>query len=183
MTERVLILIDGGNTYRALYKASFGTAAPLQKGDKFDYTAFATYLANKRSVTAIKYYIGIVRNTDHTSKSELMVKQQQKFLQILTNQGITIERGRIVYDNIPREKGVDVKIAIDLVIGAMRDEYDTVIVVSSDTDLLPAIKFSMSIGKKVEYVGFSNQFSTALLNESSEKRVFGKQDLTNFVTL
>ena len=39
--------------------------------------------------------------------------KQQKFLAALENDGFLIERGKIVYDPEIREKGVDVKIAID----------------------------------------------------------------------
>lgn len=39
----------------------------------------------------------------------------------------------------PREKGVDVKLAIDLTMGAVQREYDCAVVFSADTDLVPAI--------------------------------------------
>lgn len=43
-----------------------------------------------------------------------------------------------------------------MVIGAADDIYDTAIVVSSDTDLVPALKYVKYKGKKIEYVGFSH---------------------------
>jgi uncharacterized LabA/DUF88 family protein len=55
-----------------------------------------------------------------------------------------------------REKGIDVKLVTDLFIGAIDDKYDTAIVVSSDTDLVPAIdSVRHRLKRKVEYVGFS----------------------------
>jgi uncharacterized LabA/DUF88 family protein len=39
-----------------------------------------------------------------------------------------------------QEKGIDVALAIDVVAMALRKEYDAAIVVSSDTDLMPAIE-------------------------------------------
>jgi hypothetical protein len=39
-----------------------------------------------------------------------------------------------------QEKGIDVALAIDVVAMALREEYDAAIVVSSDTDLMPAIE-------------------------------------------
>lgn len=38
-----------------------------------------------------------------------------------------------------REKGIDVKLATDLIVGAIDNRYDSAIVVSSDADLVPAI--------------------------------------------
>ena len=40
----------------------------------------------------------------------------------------------------PREKGVDVAIATDIVSLALRDECDVIVVASADTDLRPAIE-------------------------------------------
>jgi uncharacterized LabA/DUF88 family protein len=49
-----------------------------------------------------------------------------------------------------REKGIDVLLALDLVLGAVRDEYDVGILFSSDTDLVPAIDEALACGKRVE---------------------------------
>ena len=40
----------------------------------------------------------------------------------------------------PREKGVDVKLAIDLVRGSLEGSYDVAVLFSRDTDLLPAVE-------------------------------------------
>jgi len=68
-----------------------------------------------------------------------------------------------------------------LVSGAYEDLYDTAIVISSDTDLIPAIKYVINAkGKKVEYIGFSNNPSFGLLKESTDRRLFSKTDLIEF---
>jgi uncharacterized LabA/DUF88 family protein len=51
-------------------------------------------------------------------------------------QGAPIER--------PREKGVDVWLAIDLVEMAIRHTVDRAIVVSTDTDLVPALELAVA---------------------------------------
>ena len=43
-------------------------------------------------------------------------------------------------DSAAQEKGIDVALAVDVVAMAIRKEYDAAIVVSSDTDLMPAIE-------------------------------------------
>lgn len=161
MDERVAIFIDGGNFYRFLRESG------LPKGRRFSYPAFIEFLLRGRTLSSKSYYIGIVRNHDHTTKSQQMVESQQKILSNLEVQGFVIRRGRIVYDHKIREKGVDVQIAIDLIVGAIENSYDTAVVVSSDTDLVPAIKYVRSRGKKVEYVGFSIRPSLGMTRESS----------------
>lgn len=49
-----------------------------------------------------------------------------------------------------REKGIDVLIALSIVLGAVRDEYDTGILCSADTDLIPAIEEARRLGKHFE---------------------------------
>jgi uncharacterized LabA/DUF88 family protein len=186
--ERVKIYIDGGNTYKALFKecknsrdnSTIDSIVPKKK--KFNFNEFASFLISPmRNLCGKSYYVGIVRNYNQTEKSEKMVRGQQKFLAALELEGFVIERGKIVYDHKIREKGVDVKIAIDLVIDGIEDKYDTAIIVSSDTDLIPAIKYIRSKGKKVEYVGFSNFVSFGMIKECDDQRILGVTELQSFI--
>jgi len=185
--EKVKVYIDGGNTYKALFKdwinPKDNSVVPrvVPKGKKFDFKGFAEFLASKRILVGKGYYVGIVRNYNHTKKSADMVISQQKFLAGLENDEFIIERGKIVYDHEIREKGVDVKIAIDVVIDGIEDKYDTAIIVSSDTDLIPAIKYVQSKGKNVEYIGFSNHTSVGLIKDCDHQRVFSSDDLQQFI--
>lgn len=49
-----------------------------------------------------------------------------------------------------REKGIDVLIALDLVLGAINNEYDIAVLMSGDSDLEPAIDEVLRAGKYVE---------------------------------
>ncbi len=185
--ERVKIYINGGNTYKALFADSINlkdkSLIPriIPKGKKFSFKNFSDFLSSERNLCDKGYYVGIVRNYNQTQKSSEMVIKQQKFLAALENDGFIIERGKIVYDHQIREKGVDVKIAIDVVIDGIENKYDTAIIVSSDTDLIPAIKYVQSKGKKVEYVGFSNHTSLGLIKECDAQRVLGNAELQTFI--
>lgn len=48
------------------------------------------------------------------------------------------------------EKGVDVLMALHIALGARDDLYDTAVVLSADTDLLPAIEEAVRVGKTIE---------------------------------
>ena len=129
-----------------------------------------------------RYYVGIVRNHDNSEKGDLLVRKQQQFLETLRSDGFEIKAGKIMYDGGRiREKGVDVKLAIDLVIGAVDNLYDVAVVISSDTDLIPAVKYVLSgKKKKVEYIGFAGAPSLGMIRECSFQRLFGKEDLAPF---
>lgn len=53
-----------------------------------------------------------------------------------------------------QEKGIDVLLAVDMVKGALRDSYDVAVLVSADTDLLPAVEAVLDDGKRVEVVSW-----------------------------
>lgn len=175
--ENIAVYIDGGNTYRRLKELGIP-----EKLARMDYSAFIEHLVGDRELVSKRYYVGIVRNVDGSEKAEKMVKNQQKFLDNLKAEGFEVKHGKIMYDdgNI-REKGVDVKLALDLVVGAVDDIYDTAIVISSDTDLIPAIKYVCKAKKKnVEYIGFGSNPSIGMIKESSVPRVFSNTDMIKF---
>jgi len=78
------------------------------------------------------------------------------------------------------EKGADVQIAVDLLIGAYENLYDTAILVSSDTDLIPALAKARSMKKKIEYIGFSHKPSYGLITHSDIRRLLTKEDIEQF---
>ena len=91
-----------------------------------------------------------------------------------------------------REKGIDVKLATDLIVGAIDNQYDTAIIVSSDSDLIPAIDWVRHRNKKkVEYIGFSipNDNSSdnstkpliSLIKKTDTQRILIESDLTPFI--
>lgn len=175
--EVVAVYIDGGNLYKRL--KSLGIP---QQSNRFNYSAFVKYLVGNRNLISKRYYVGTVKNVDGSEKAEKMVRSQQKFLDSIQKEGFEIKRGKIMYDggNI-REKGVGVKLSLDLVIGAVDNLYDTAIVISSDTDLIPAIKYARKAkNKDIEYIGFGASPSLGMIKESSIPRVFSNTDLFKF---
>lgn len=64
-----------------------------------------------------------------------------------------------------QEKGVDVGVAVSIVEDALKDQVDRIILVSSDTDLIPAVLCAKRASKEVVYVGFSERLTRALVDE------------------
>ena len=176
--ERVSLYIDGGNFYHLVLKK-----LGLKEAD-FDFEGFAQFLANGRLLEerCKRYYIGTVREKEGDIKSkDAMSLQNSLFTRLISTKWevktskLRERREKLVIDRRveghekmwkvginevnfvrQREKGIDVKIVTDLFIGAIDNKYDTAIIVSSDTDLVPAIdSIRLRLKKKVEYVGFS----------------------------
>ncbi len=176
--ERVAVYIDGSNFYGYLKDKEIA----FPKGIKFDYKEFVDFLVgDKRGLISKRYYTGVFRNTDGADKSKSLVRGQQKFFSNLQNDGFTIKRGRIMpVGKVYKEKGTDVKIAVDLIVGAVDDLYDTAILVSSDTDLIPALIYVKYKGKKIEYVGFAHAPSLGIQKYADLSRLLLSQDIEKF---
>ncbi len=157
--EKVAVYIDGNNFYGYLKDKAIN----FPKDTRFNYSKFVQWLVGDRDCVSKRYYVGIARNFDNSEKSKQIIRGQQKFLQSLMNEGFTVKPGRVMYDGGKiREKGTDVKMAVDLIIGAIEDKYDTAMLVSSDTDLIPAVQYIKYRKKKLEYVGFSHSPSLGM---------------------
>lgn len=175
--ERVVIYIDGSNFYHYLKDEEIS----FPKGKKFDFKSFANFLIGERECVSKRYYTGVFRNTNDSPKSKELVMGQQKFLSRIEKDGFVVKRGRIMYDSgKTREKGTDVKIAVDLIIGAIDDLYDTAILISSDTDLIPALQYMRYKKKNLEYVGFSHAPSFGIQKYANFSRLLLPADIEKF---
>lgn len=176
--ERVIIFLDGSNFYHRLKDEELGFKQLLD----FNYKGFAEWLAHDRTIIDCIYYVGLVRKETGNLKSEELVKDQQKLFANLQKQGWLVKIGYMMkHDKDYKEKGVDVKLAVDILDMAYQDKYDTAIVVSSDTDLIPAIIRTKELGKIVEYIGFSHRPSFAMQRYSKLSRLLGKVELEQFL--
>lgn len=175
--ERVAVFIDGSNLHYKLKDLGIHNLPYFQYGN------FSFWLSKARDLVSKKYYIGVVRaNNDDVKGQKLRKNQIRLFNHLASKQcGFFVERGYIMKnDGVYHEKGVDVKMAVDLVVGAYEDLYDTAILISSDTDLIPAIEKVKALGKSVEYVGFSHKPSLGLISRSTESRLLSKDELKQF---
>jgi uncharacterized LabA/DUF88 family protein len=174
---KVFIAIDGGNFYHKLRSKEVGLRNLLE----FDYREFIKWLAKKNKVVDCCYYVGQIREEAGNTKSRNLKRDQDKLFTKLKKQGIRVQTGYILKSkNQYREKGVDVHIAVDVCMKAVRNEYDRLILVSSDTDLIPAIKEVKTLKKYVEYVGFDFSPSFAMIRFSDSRTLLKKEDLSLF---
>lgn len=175
--QRVFIIIDGSNFYHRLKEARVGLHNLLD----FDYTALAHFLSGKRKVARKAYYIGLVRANPKDKKAVKMMANQHRLLTKLKKEKWSLFYGDLLKSKGKyHEKGVDVKIAVDLIVGAYENEYDTAILASSDTDLLPAIDKVKELGKEIEYIGFGHKPSFGLQAHATLSHLLIRDELLPF---
>lgn len=169
------MLIDGSNFYFKLKDLG------LHNLLDFDFSAFSKMLVGENKLVGATYYVGKIR-TDGTEKTKRLFDNQQRLLGHLLKHKYRYSLGYLLKsDGKFHEKGVDVNIAVDMLVATYENICDRIILVSSDTDLIPAINKSRDKGKLVEYIGFSHQPSVAMVANCTQSRLLRKEDLISFV--
>jgi len=178
--SNVAIFVDGSNLYHSLRKV-LGTQPRLLD---FDYRAFTdACVPRDYSIISRSYYIGVVRRPSNQITQSVSHAQSILFNWLRSSgQRFILREGDLRYRNgVFREKGVDVLLAIDLVIGALRDEFDSAVLISSDSDLIPAVEFVRSLGKQVFYVAFDGRRTIGLSKKASKTIIWTKASLIPFL--
>ena len=155
MPERVAVFIDGSNLYHSL-KQRFGKAS-------VDFEKLCAKLVTGRALFRIYYYNAPL---DQTKEPDRYRDQQKFFASLRSVPYLELRRGRLVYRNWPSEppyeKGIDVKLATDMLVHGFRGNYDTVVLVSGDNDFSDALQAVKDMGKHVEVALFGERASQQL---------------------
>ena len=171
------MFIDGSNFYRKLKDLG------IKNTSKFDYLGFTKSVIKTDDLVYIGYYVGQVRKEKDNEKSQHLYGNQQKLFTHLESSvpSLQIVRGHIQnFNGTYKEKGVDVRLALDIYKLANKNIYDKAILISSDSDLIPAIRMVQEEGKEIEYIGFSHKSSIALIKECKSKRLLMLDDVKPF---
>jgi uncharacterized LabA/DUF88 family protein len=179
--RKVAVFIDGSNFYfkmRSLIPA---------KTDFISYRyrdLIRQLLNDDEQLGYIGYYVGVVRDTKRTSNHEKaleLIQNQQRLFEQLRHQQIHLVKGYLLErDGKFFEKGVDVRLALDIVTMAQDRKYDVGYVVSSDTDLIPALQAAQARKREVVHVGFEHQPSLALMRCANRSRIIGRREAERF---
>ncbi len=116
-------------------------------------------------------------------KSEELIKFQRKLRNNLVNQGYefiiagNVRAQKVNNKVVFREKGVDVKIAVDLVSFSCKKELKTAIICSSDSDLQPAIAELKQRGVEVVYIGFETNPNKGLTFTTNRTILFRNPEI------
>ena len=158
--SRVCVFIDGSNLYFALKRNN--------KMTRVDYYQFSLALAGDRRKLVRTFYYNAVFDATHFSDK---AKSQQSFFDSLDRTPyLELRLGRIIQNREGHrmEKGVDVRMAADMVYYAARDFYDTAIVVTEDQDFSPAMGLVKDLGKHVELAIFPDAQSREMIRTADK---------------
>jgi uncharacterized LabA/DUF88 family protein len=139
--KRIMFFIDGFNVYHAL-----DANKKYHKYKWLDYSALAKcFVTSKDKIVDILYFSAYA-DWDPGKKA-----RHQLLIRALRMRGVKIVYGKFKMRDkkcrlcsrtykIPEEKRTDVNIAVKLFQAATNDDFDTAILVTADSDLIPAIE-------------------------------------------
>ncbi len=141
-----IVFFDGQNIYRGALSA-WRTATSdtyVYTWPSYDVEKLGTTVASKtagRTITQIRFYTGVPTPKQNSHWNRFWVEK----LKYLESRGVEVYKGRISTHN--HEKGVDVKLAIDLIRLTYEKQYEVAIILSQDRDFEPAISLAKKIAK------------------------------------
>lgn len=166
---KTLLLVDGEN-FKGKVKYVF-EQAEKEKPVWYEYDfkgLFNKVLTGITIDTIIFYFARIKEHPERKEKSKQLIEEQRLLKTHLENQGFTVilsgrVRGQYETDIngkttlVFKEKGVDVKIAVDMISMSCDKKAKHIILASSDSDLQPAIQEIRKRNTDCTYLGFEVQ--------------------------
>lgn len=183
---RRIVLIDGENlVYGLRYLLGVdGHMADRSAVDGFNFRGMLEEILEDNTPTEILWFGARLRIYDESEdiriKSESAVRKQSYFVNDIQKQKIAFikvgylrarevecDQGHLSWKLT--EKGVDVGLAVRIVAEANSDTE--VVVVSADTDLLPAYRAATKLGAKLIHIGYEHRPIASLSRSASATRI------------
>jgi uncharacterized LabA/DUF88 family protein len=161
---------------------------------KFKISHLTTVISKQIKIDQTLFYAAkLHKYTESKSlerKSSVLIESQRRLKRYLTNdKALFITSGHVRLQNyIParngqrekvlfKEKGVDVRLAIDIMADVCDRKVGTVFLVSSDSDMIPVVREAQKRGAKVVYVGFATQPNKGLTATCDKAILFRDEEI------
>lgn len=161
--SQCILFIDGENFLHKLEAVLKEEGIDKNKTDLSSIDLNKLFTEPLKGFTILRKIIYVSRLHFHPEtrkKSEELIKFQRKLRNNLVNQGYefviagNVRAQKVGNQIVFREKGVDVKIGVDMVSFSCNKKLETAILCSSDSDLQPAVEELKKRGVEVVYLGF-----------------------------
>jgi hypothetical protein len=190
----MIVYLDGENVVHQLMDVLRHSGRLKSREDllKVNVVELIKQLVGSREIK-IKYYTTTVEvvttDEDLEKRSQEIVDWTAMWVSHLQGQGIEIVRagklrardGLICkncghQETVFREKGVDVRIAVDLVVDSEHDK--NLVIWSSDADLAPAVEVVKSRGARVKILAHKDSLTWGLARPAGEWQTYTDRQLT-----
>jgi uncharacterized LabA/DUF88 family protein len=179
--KRAIAFIDGQNLFKAAEEA-FDVEYP-----NFDPTLLSLHICELHgwNLREVRFYTGsppIDRDPFwHTFWAKKLAQMGKQGVVVFNRQlryqkrEIRFGHGGSIEAEIPVEKGIDVRIAIDVIRSALRDTFDVAVLFSQDQDLSEAVDEVKLIGTEHDrWIQVASAFPTSPKRQKSASRGINK---------
>ena len=182
-----VLYIDGQNFINRIRSILRRRGVQTPDLTQFDFWGFLNRVFKDEQVDlAVCYFAKLHADKETEEKSKELLEREEKLKVALEGQGFKYliagsvrRRGR--GDELSfQEKGVDVSIAVDIVMDVVTRGVKTVLLASSDSDLQPAVKAAKEHGAKVWYVGFAGRPNRGLMLTADRYVLISNDDVAAF---
>ena len=181
MPDRVVVSVDAENTRMGARDAFFPDGTHFTDG-QFDPLAIGDLLVQRapggfdRELMQVRMYLGRPDARKHPKNYRAHMSQ----CAACESAGVHVAWRPLRYPpdfpaSKPQEKGIDVQLAVDLVTHAVSRYFDIAIVVSTDTDLRPALEWvalRTSPGPRVELAAWKSPTSNRRIHVEAPRRIW-----------
>lgn len=155
-------------------------------------------LALAETPDQISYFTSRVKQPHFDVPQELIDRiegireRSRRWIAILTNQGIRVvkagylkvrESSKCIHCGkktlILQEKGVDVRLATEVVLAAAVENVRHIVVLSSDADMIPALESARQSGATVTYLSFAEELNSAIAAVSSQTLTYSRKNIVD----
>lgn len=163
---QTILFIDGENFVKKIRTVFETEEKSRPRLNVYDFQGLLDKVLKDIKIDKVIFYFAHLKeHPDTKEKSKQLIEEQRLLKSHLQNQGFEVVlfgrvRGQVEEDArgkkslVFKEKGVDVKIAVDMVVSACDSKLKTAIIGSSDSDLQPAIAELRKRGTERIYLGF-----------------------------
>jgi len=184
------LFVDGENFLKYVEDALIQSGVPKNKIDttQIDISSLVSIAFPHVRIAKRLFYAARLKVFEETKEKSLELIRKQRILKTnLEKQGFEfIISGNVRPQKIVRngkqklvfkEKGVDVRIAVDMVSLSCDKVIDTAILCSSDSDLQPAVKEIKKRGVNVIYLGFETSPNKGLTFTTNKTVLFRNHEI------
>jgi len=190
--SQVMLFIDGENFLHKIEEIlkNEKTDAHNLLGIRVDIGKLIASALPALDINQVKFYAAKLHFYEQTAKkSKKLIAAQRKLRNLLVNQGVEfILAGNVRAQKVGtksgarfifREKGVDVRLAVDMVALACDKKLKTAVLCSSDSDLQPAVSELKRRGVEVVYLGFEAKPNKGLAFTCDRAILFRDSEVIN----
>ncbi len=183
-----ILLIDGENL-----KGKIKTILKIEKEDfpawhKYNFKGLFDKVLRGMNIDEVHFYFARIKLYPKSiEKSKQLIEEQRLLKTHLENCGFKVIMAGSVRGNTDRnnnlifkEKGVDVRMGVDMIILACDKKCDSMILGSSDSDLQPAIKEVVKRGLECIYLGFETKPNRGMIYTTTSNILIKNSEILKF---